>query len=44
MESPLSGVKGLFWNTDENRLRTPFRIPVVVVLVLVVTQLLNGVV
>jgi len=42
MEEVLTGVKRLFWNPDENRLRALFRVPVVLGLVLLAAQLINA--
>lgn len=41
MEAVLTGVKRLFWNTGERRLRALFRVPVAAVLLLLVAQLLD---
>jgi membrane protease YdiL (CAAX protease family) len=42
MQEVLTGVKRLFWNPDENRLRALFRVPVVLGLVLLAAQLINA--
>ena len=42
MQKVLTGVKRLFWNPDENRLRALFRVPVVLGLVLLAAQLINA--
>ncbi len=41
MENVLAGVKGLFWNAGENRLRALFRVPVLLGLVLLAAQVVT---
>ncbi|MEF8783628.1 MAG: CPBP family intramembrane glutamic endopeptidase [Haloarculaceae archaeon] len=44
MEEVLAGVKRVFWNGDEKRLRAPFRIPAAVGLALLALQIVVGMV